>query len=171
MDCVYFCFHEQARSSFAANGSGGSVLTAISIFLGTAIGPRRNSLQVPEMVPFVSLHIPCSCSILFDGLCVCIRSMVISSLRKVITITQDSVSAWIGNCFLTQIVVCLCTLRLVSLSDSTNNILNRSLSLIKIGIAAEGISKIFLSMGKVTLMQRLMYVVQSRTLDANSRRQ
>lgn len=94
-------------------------------------------------------------------LSVCMRSTVMSTLWKFVTITESLISAGTVNCFTTQLVACFCALRLDASGDSMLNILYRSLSLLKIGTWTECMGRIIQYMGKIPFMRQLMYVVPS----------
>lgn len=89
------------------------------------------------------------------------HSMVLSLLQDETTIIRDSVSPGIFTCFGTRIVAYGYTPRLGALGYRMLDILERTVSLPNMGIEAECIGTILLSIGNVPSMHQWMYLVQS----------
>lgn len=134
-----------------------------SILLGSITRPFEKlvtSIRNETFSP--TSYIPCAHTILFVGLSVCMRAVVISSLLEVTTLTRDSVFAGIVNCFAPRIVSCFYAPRLDFLCESALDILNRSLPVLKIDTGTERITMVFLSMEKSSLMFQSIYMMPSK---------
>lgn len=101
------------------------------------------------------------------GLLGYIWSMVMNPFQEVTTITGDSFSARIVNCFGTPIVASHCALIIAALCHSMLDILDIPLSLLKINTGSDCICIIFQSMEKILLRHWPMYVVPSKMSTAN----
>lgn len=155
-------------SSYAIIVSDSSTSNALSIFWGNNIG--TSGIFVTSFrngIFFRASYFPRARSTLFVHLSVCIRSMLMIPLQGDTTIKGDYITAGIVSCFATRIFACLCDLRIDALCNSMFDTLNSSQSLPKIGVGAEGIGTIFLSMQKILLMPLSIYVVWNKMLTAN----
>lgn len=92
------------------------------------------------------------------------RSVVMSTLPEVTIITGDLLSAGIPKYFATRTVVCSGALGLDNLCDSMLDVLDRSLFLPNFATGVEYMGIISLSMRKIPLNKREMYMMPSRTL-------
>lgn len=98
-------FDEGTSWSYAIIVSGCSVLVTISIFLWSVTDLFEKLLTRIQIGTFFLISNTLRAgSPQFVDLSVCMCSPVMNSLRDVTTITEDSVSAGIANCFATQIV-------------------------------------------------------------------
>lgn len=118
-------FDDRIWLSCAIIDFGGLVPTAISIFLGSGTGQSEKLATSIQSGPFYNFVCCTLWKHSFFGFSM--RSMVRRPFQEVPTITENSVSSWIVNCFATPIFVCSCVLILDALCDSMLIILERFL--------------------------------------------
>lgn len=135
------------------------MLTAISIFFGSIPNDfEKLARSIQNGTYSRGSCILRAGTLLFVVLSVSIRSMVMSTSRKLNKVTGDWVCAGVVNLFANRTVACHSPSRSYFFDDSMLDFLDRSLSQSRTGTSAKCIGTIFLSLGKSPLLHRSMHL-------------